>query len=284
MVALIAIVGYFLAGDNNRRAGLFSFSSLPQLAVIEISGPIMGSDKILTLLSDMESDPQVKAVVVRIESPGGAVGSSQEIYRAIRGMSKPVVASLGNVAASGGYYIAAACDKIVCNPGTITGSIGVITTLPNLEELLNKLGIKFQTMASGPLKGAGQSDRPLNQRERAMFEGLVKELYRQFVEDVAKGRSMEIEEVMALADGGIFSGTQAVDNGLADYLGNFNDALSLAAGEAGLSQIPEIIYPQREESIWHTLGLSGLSGLANQMLGLWFDQSLPRYMLPLEAD
>lgn len=280
MIALVVIAAWVLGAGQ----GSSVFGQDVKLGVVEVNGPIMESAEIINALATLENDPSVKAVVLRIDSPGGAVGASQEIYRSVRNMSKPVVASMGNMAASGGYYIAAACDEIVCNPGTITGSIGVITTLPNLESLLDKLGIKFQTLSSGPLKGAGQSDRALNNQEKAMFEGLIKDLHAQFVSDVALGRDMEFDEVMALADGRIYSGRQALDNGLADMLGDYQDALRLAANKAGLPQVPDIIIrPQDKDDFWQMLGSQGAraaQAVLKDMLLFVYNNSLPRFIMP----
>ncbi len=286
MIALVVLLAYIFGsqGSPASRAGLTPWGAPAQLGVVEVTGPILDATSILKALETLQNNQQVKAIVVRIESPGGAVGASQEIYRAIQGIPKPVVASMGNIAASGGYYIAAACDVIVCNPGTLTGSIGVITTLPNLEALFDKLGIKFQTLTSGAMKGAGQSDRPLTPQEKAMFQALIADLHSQFVNDVAKGRNMEVARVGALADGRVFTGQQALANGLVDVLGNYNDALKLAAEKAGLQQVPEIIRPQDEGGFWQLLAAKPAESLWRQFIAILFDNSIPRYMLPLRAE
>jgi protease-4 len=282
VITLISAAAFLLVAPRSEG----SFSLMPafdRLGVVSITGPIMDSTDIINALAELEEDYQVKAVVVRIDSPGGAVGASQEIYHAIRDMKKPVVASLGNTAASGGYYIAAACDVIVGNPGTITGSIGVISVFPNLEELFATLGIKFQTLSSGPLKGAGHSDRPLNPAEHAMFEVLISDIHRQFVEDVASARSMDKSRVLALADGRIFTGRQALENNLIDELGNYHDALRAAALKAGLPKVPELFFPQDRGGLWERFASQSAHAIWRQCVNLIFTHSLPNLILPLPS-
>jgi protease-4 len=282
VITLISTAAFLLVAP--RSEGSFSLTpSFERLGVVTVTGPIMNSTDIINALAELEDDYQVKAVVVRIDSPGGAVGASQEIYRAIQDMKKPVVASLGNTAASGGYYIAAACDVIVGNPGTITGSIGVISVFPNLEELLATLGIKFQTLSSGPLKGAGHSDRALNQAEVEMFEVLIGDIHRQFVEDVASARSLDKDAVLALADGRIFTGRQALENKLIDELGNYHDALRVAARRAGLPKVPEQFFPQERGGFWKRLASQSAYAIWQQCVNLIFANSLPNLILPLPS-
>ncbi|MBU2567692.1 MAG: signal peptide peptidase SppA [Elusimicrobia bacterium] len=232
------------------------------IAVINISGPIrMGSrpraflsydsEAILRRLRNTSSRKDVKAIVLRINSPGGSVAAVQEIYSEVMKIraekKKPVVASFGDVAASGGYYIASACDKIVANPGTITGSIGVLLELGNVQELFKKIGVRMETIKSGKHKDTGSMFRELSVDERKMFQELVNEAFNQFINDIVRGRGMQREKVEALADGRIYTGSQAVQNGLVDKLGNDQTAIETAKELAGISGEPRII---GEYDVW----------------------------------
>ncbi|MGD9124888.1 MAG: S49 family peptidase [Desulfarculaceae bacterium] len=169
---------------------------------------------------------------------------------------------MGGVAASGGYYIAAPCTKIVASRGTITGSIGVITAIPNLEGLLDKIGIKVQTLKAGSLKGAGQINRALTEPERAMLQAALDDIHRQFIEDVAKARKLPKTKVAEIANGGIFTGRRAKQLGLVDELGNFQDAVRLAARLAGIKGRPQLVTPERESKSW-------LSRLFREQASAW---------------
>lgn len=225
------------------------FTSKEGVGIIELKGLIVSSEQILKQLTEFKNDPNVKAIVLRIDSPGGAVGASQEIYAEVKRTSevKPVVASMGSLGASGGYYAALGADTIFANPGTMTGSIGVIIKFPNLAGLYDKIGYKSEVIKSGPLKGIGSSDRALTEEERNLMQDVIKNVYNQFVGDVAEARSMPEEAVFKLADGRVFTGEQALDAGLIDKLGNFTDAITLAAGLGGLDTTePQLIYPRSE--------------------------------------
>lgn len=225
------------------------------IGVVNISGPITISQWPKKFLSyDAETvthrlrsylnRTDVKGVLVRINSPGGSVAASQEIYSEImrlRAAGKPVVASMGDVAASGGYYVASACNKIVADPGTMTGSIGVILEVGNVQELFRKIGVKVETIKSGAHKDSGSPFRELTLREREMFQNLVNEAYEQFVGAVADGRKMDREKVLALADGSIYTGSQALKEGLVDALGNDFEALNVLKQLAGIKGEPRIV-------------------------------------------
>lgn len=222
-----------------------------RIAVVRVEGVISGggedllsgtgarSDRLMDVLEQVRKDPAVKAVVLRINSPGGSAAASYEIGREvlrIREAGKRVVASLGDVAASGGYWVAAGADHIVTAPGTITGSIGVIMQTANLEELYRKLGILPVTIKSGRFKDIGSSTRPMTDEERALLQQLIDRTYREFVDHVAEGRKARLTraQVEAIADGRIVTGSQAVELGLADSVGNLKDAVARAAELAGL--------------------------------------------------
>ncbi len=220
-----------------------------RVGVIQVVGPIVSSDKTVREIVDFRKDSSIDAVVLRVDSPGGGVGPSQEIYTEVERLAavKPVVVSMGSVAASGGYYVAAPASQIVANPGTITGSIGVIMGFTNYEELLEKIGLKSRVIKSGKHKDIGSPIRPMTEADKAILQELIDDVHRQFVDAIAKGREMEVDSVLALADGRIFSGKQARDLGLVDKLGNFQDAVSLAATLAQIDGDPKLVYPPKEK-------------------------------------
>ena len=211
----------------------FRRKSKKRIARIVIDEAITSSTRISVLkaLKQIE-DREFPALILRIDSPGGTVGDSQEIYSAIKRLKEKgckVVASFGNISASGGVYIGVASDKIVANPGTITGSIGVIIRGNNLSELLNKIGIKFETVKSGIYKDILSPDKPLSSEGRELLQGLIDESYKQFTEAVAEGRDLPVEDVKKFADGRIFTGTQAKELGLVDEIGDEFIARELVA-------------------------------------------------------
>ncbi len=219
-----------------------------KVAVVEIRGVITDSTDVNRQLREYGERDDVKAIVLRIDSPGGSVGSSQEIYREVvrLGSKKKIVTSMGSVAASGGYYIAAASHKIVSNPGTITGSIGVIMEFTNVEDLLRKVGLKGRVIKSGEFKDIGSPIRELTGKERRILQEVVDDLHSQFVESVAEGRGMEKADIQKIADGRFFTGAKANELNLVDKMGNLEDAIELAASIAGMDKKPVVIYPKRE--------------------------------------
>lgn len=256
VLTTVLLFGVFLAGvlgllAVSERGGPFAFGG-DRVAVIEIEGLIVDPLPVVRELEEHRDDPSVRAVVVRIDSPGGVVGPSQEIYEAIRRVrakDKPVVASLGAVAASGGYYIAAAADRIVANPGTLTGSIGVIMHLAELEGLFKKIGVRYEVIKSGRYKDLGSFARRMTQDERRLLQDLLDDVHLQFVEAVAEGRGLDREAVLALADGRIFSGRQARGLQLVDALGGLQEAVELAAELGGIPGKPRVLYPRRPFSL-----------------------------------
>lgn len=203
---------------------------------------ITSSNYVLESLIKAGKDPSIKAIVLRINSPGGTVAASQEIYRAVikARKRKPVVITMGDVAASGGYYIASAGDAIFANPGTLTGSIGVITSYLNFYDLLNKIGIKGVVIKSGEYKDLGNPTRPLSEEERKILQTLLDETYSQFISDVAAGRNMSKQKIAAIAKGLIYTGSQAKKIGLVDYLGDYNKAVKYAQ-QLAKERFPELI-------------------------------------------
>ena len=226
-----------------------------KVAVVEVEGIITDPTSVNDELRYYGERADVKAVIIRINSPGGGVGPSQEIYSEIKRLreTKKVVASMGAVAASGGYYIAAAADKIVANPGTITGSIGVIIEFVNVEDLLKKIGLKGYTIKSGRFKDIGSPIKEMEPEEKELLQEVVNDVYGQFVEAVSSGRNIPREEVEKIADGRILSGAQAKKAGLVDSLGTLQDAITIGASLAGIKGKPVVIYPERRRGIWRVL-------------------------------
>lgn len=221
----------------------------PKIGVVELKGVIEDARPQLEALHDFAQDDSIKAIVVRVDSPGGAVGPAQEIHRAILRAreKKKVVASMGTLAASGGYYVSVAADAIVASAGTLTGSIGVISQFPYYGELVDWAKVDFTTIKSGALKDAGSPLRPMTEEERAYFQALVDEVHRQFVADVAKGRNLPEEKVREVADGRVLTGSQALELKLVDKIGNLYDAADEARALAGAEGAPRLVYPEKKD-------------------------------------
>lgn len=220
-----------------------------KIGIIKIEGTIVESESTIEKIVKYRKNEGIKAVILRINSPGGVVAPPQEIYQEVKKTSqeKPVVVSVESIAASGGYYIACAADLIVANPGTLVGSIGVMIPIENIEELLQKVGLKSRIIKSGKYKDIGSMTRPMTPEEEAILQELIDDTYNQFVDAVAEGRGMNREEVLKIADGRIFTGTQAIKLGLVDKLGNLQDAIEIAAGMVGIEGEPKVIYPKKEK-------------------------------------
>ena len=219
-----------------------------RVGIVKIEGTIVESEPIIDKIIKFRKSKRVKAIVLRINSPGGMVAPSQEIYQEIKKAckEKKVIVSMESVAASGGYYIACTADKIVANPGTLVGSIGVILQIENIEELLNKIGLRRKVVKSGKYKDIGSITRPMTEEEEAILQEFSDDIYNQFVDAVAEGRSMKREEVLKIADGRIFTGAQAIELGLVDRLGNLQDAISVAGEMVGIEGEPKVIYPKKK--------------------------------------
>jgi protease-4 len=228
------------------------FHGLPvgeRIGVVEINGMLSGSDPVVRQLVSFKKDDSIKAVILRVDSPGGAVAPSQEIHDEVIRVAakKPVVVSMASVAASGGYYVSIPAHRIVANPGTITGSIGVIMQLTNLEELYGKLGLKSLVVKSGEHKDIASPFRPMSSEDRKILQGVIDDIYDQFVSAVAEGRNLPVEKVRNLADGRIFTGRQAKEIGLVDELGGMQDAVGIAKDLAGISGEPKLVYPPKDK-------------------------------------
>ncbi len=227
-----------------------------KLAIVELEGLILESEPVVRELQEHQDNPSVRAMVLRINSPGGVVGPTQEIYAAVkrfRKAGKPVVASLGSVGASGGYYVAAAADRIYANPGSLTGSIGVVMQMTNVEGLLKKVGVEYVVVKSGRYKDIGNFARAMSPEERRILQALLDDVYNQFVDAVAQGRGLDRQAVLGFADGRIVSGQAAKEIGMVDALGGLEDAIEGAAQLAGLPKRPKLILPRRRFSLWNLL-------------------------------
>lgn len=264
-------------GDTHRAQG-------DRIGVIEIKGEITDAKKTLEDLKDFRDDDGIKAVVVRIDSPGGGVAPSQELYEALRKLreKKKVVASMGSLAASGGYYVACAADQIYADPGTLTGSIGVIMQVPNVTGLMQWAGVHMNTLAAGKMKDSLSPFRDLRPEERAYYEGVLEDVHEQFIEAVAQGRGLKVEEVRPLADGRVFTGRKAKELKLVDALGGMNDAVMAAAKLAGLKGEPELEYPQKPRRLLNQLLgedaqtlMHGLAKVASHPFGVGLEYKLP---------
>jgi protease IV len=243
----------FFIGGYGGKSGRFSFGD--RIGIVEIKGVIIQSSEIIEQIHQYVEDEGVKAIILRIDSPGGGVGPSQEIHREILRIKtkKKVITSMGSVAASGGYYIACASDLIVANPGTITGSIGVLMEFTNIEELFKKIGIKGVVLKSGEHKDMGSPLREMGPEEKKIIQGVIDDVHQQFVQAVSEGRKMNRTKVMEIADGRIVTGEQAKQMGLVDQLGNLQDAIDVVSKMVGVRGKPGILYPKKRFSLWELL-------------------------------
>jgi protease-4 len=220
-----------------------------KVALITVDGVILDSKEVIEQLEKYRTNPSVKAIVLRINSPGGGVAPSQEIHEEVlktrQADKKPIVASMGSVAASGGYYIASATDLIVANPGTITGSIGVILQVPNISGLMQKIGVKSVVVKSGLHKDLASPTREMTDAERQILQGMLDDVHGQFIDAVATGRRIDRKKVEIMADGRIFSGREAQSLGLVDQLGNLQDAIERAGAMAGIRGKPTVIQERK---------------------------------------
>jgi len=268
VISLLALALFFSSGTGPS----FSLSS-NQVAVIDLEGIIMDAKEFSQELKDFGGSPGVRAVVLRINSPGGGVAASQEMFEAVRKFRtethKRVVVSMASVAASGGYYVACAADKIYANPGSITGSIGVIAEWYNYADLLKWAKLQDVVFKSGEFKDTGSPSRPLTDAEKAYFQNLIENMFGQFIKDVAVSRKMSEGDVRKLADGRVFTGLEAKNNGLIDELGALQDAVAAAGKMAGIVGEPRIVTPPKKKiSIFDIL-----FGDARTVLGLNSDRS-----------
>jgi protease-4 len=235
-----------------------------KVAVIDVTGTISRTEAIIDQIHQYRDDQAIKAIVLRINSPGGSVAPVQEIYSELRKLEKPIVASMGSTAASGGYYIAAIADEILANPGTLTGSIGVIMQFTKLKGLYEKIGLEQQVIKSGKFKDTGSPVRDMTDEERELLQVTLDDVHNQFIDAVFEGRQEHLtrEEIVALADGRIFSGQQALEHKLVDQLGNLPDAIDRAGELGGISGKPKVVRTKRKTSMLErVLGSTGKENL-----------------------
>lgn len=249
----VLLAGFLLALLANVLLPDLDLGGEDRIALVRVEGVILDAQQTVSDLKKFGDSPSVKAIVLRIDSPGGGVVPSQEIHDAVLRVrhknNKAVVASMGSVAASGGYYIAAATDRIIANPGTLTGSIGVIMELANLEGLLKKIGVQSVVVKSGRHKDLGSPFRQMSPDDRRILQAVMDDVHGQFITAVAEGRALDVSEVQPLADGRVFTGRQAKDARLVDELGDLEDAIRLAADLAGIEGEPKVVEPKKRFSI-----------------------------------
>ena len=278
-VLVVFVAAFFYAYLSGGDARALSLLAGDGVGILQVDGAINDSRDVLTELRRFRDAPWIKAIVLRIDSPGGAVAPTQEIFDELQKVrnKKPLIASMGGMATSGGYYIASACEKIVANPGTMTGSIGVIMQLNNVEELMKKIGVKGQNIKSGANKDIGSPFQALSPEGQKILQSLVDNVHGQFVSAVANGRGMDETVVKKLADGRVYSGAQAKDLGLVDELGNLEYAVDLAAKRVGLEESPVVYYSRLEQERWWDklfFSLTGRQWTGSDRPGLRYEWSL----------
>jgi protease-4 len=261
MIALLTLMAFIGLSDEG---SLFLTGMGDRVAIVDVHGVIENSAEVVRQLRKYAKDSSVPVVVLHINSPGGGAAASQEIYEEVNKLredGKKVVASMGSVAASGGYYVACAADTIIANPATLTGSIGVIFQFPVAEELFKKIGVKFEVVKRGEIKDIGSMNRSMTERERESLQSVVDDTYNQFVDVVTQSREMEREEVVKIADGSIFTGKQAKELGLVDELGNLQDAIGIAGEMVGMEEYPKTVKERKKKISWFDVLTQRMSDL-----------------------
>lgn len=261
LLVVLLIVFLCFVALSAAIAMLWEFEAGEKVALVYVEGPIFSSRLKVQEIKEYGKDDSIKAIILRVDSPGGAVAPSQEIYNEVKrvGMIKPVIVSMGTVAASGGYYISAPAKRIIANPGTLTGSIGVIMEIPNVEGLMDKVGVKTEVIKSGKHKDMGSSMKKLDPKDRKILQDIINDVYGQFLSDVASSRKMDIEMLRKMADGRVYTGKQALELGLVDELGGLEDAIRITSELAGIDGEPRIVTRKEKTSILDTLQ-SSISG------------------------
>lgn len=262
MVAAMVVLGVILAVSGNS-------SGRGEVAIVPIDGMIVKPDRFVRQMEELRKDRTVKAVVLRIDSPGGAVAAGQEMTDEVLKVAKdkPVVTSMGNVAASAGYYIAAASQYVVANPGTITASIGVRMEHAEVDKLLHTLGIKIENLKSGALKDIGTYDRPMTAEERAVLEDMLREMHEQFIASVAENRKLSVDDIRKLADGRPMTGSDALKHKLIDALGGEQDAIAKAGELAGITGVPTVRRLKAGPPWWEELLFDSMTEIARSAMG-----------------
>jgi len=248
LFVMILALASFLSGGG-RKSSPLNVVGGGNVALVKIEGLLVTSETVVDELNDYAEDDSIKAIVLRIDSPGGGVVASQEIHNAVRNAKKEgkkIVASMGSVAASGGYYVAAAADKIVANPGTLTGSIGVKMEFASVEKLLEKIGVKGMVVKAGEYKDMGSPFRDMTEPEKKLLQEVIDDVHGQFIDAVAEGRGLPVADVKAIADGRIFTGRQAMSLKLVDQMGDLADSIRLAGTLAGIKGKPRIVEKKKK--------------------------------------
>ena len=246
---LIAVL-IFAVGTEESEYDLSGHGA--KVAVVNLTGTIISPREIVSTLQTLAKNKSVKAILLRVDSPGGGVAASQEIFEeveSIRDSVKPIVVSMGSLAASGGYYVSCGATRIVANPGTITGSIGVIAMFPNYAKLMGKLGLQMDVIKSGKYKDSGSPFRQMTEQDKKYFQGVVEDSYDQFLNAVAKERKLPIDKLKKFADGRVFTGAQALKLGLVDTLGSFEDAIKIAAKLGGIRGEPVVVEAKKPRTL-----------------------------------
>jgi protease IV len=275
-VVMIFIFSLFSESDTED----VSNGSGGTIALVELKEPIVESEGIVRQFKRYRHDPQVKAIVLRIDSPGGGVAASQEIYEEVkktRDSGKLVVVSMGAVAASGGYYVAVGANRIVANPGSVTGSIGVISQFLQYDNLMNKIGISSETIKSGALKDAGSPFRKMTESDKKYFQEMVNDIYDQFVTTVSVERKLDKAFVKKLADGRVYTGRKAYELKLIDTLGTYEDAISIAASMANISGSPHLIKERKKEKLSDMI-FGSVDGKIDRMVQKIFSKPIVQYL------
>lgn len=273
LVAALFVVGIALLFKSVLGESETRYSGKNGVGLVEVKGMIIDSKETIRQLRYFLKKDDIKAVVLRVDSPGGVVAPSQEIYEEVKKFAskKSIIVSMGSLAASGGYYLSAPATMIYANPGTITASIGVIIKLSNIEALMDKIGIKATVIKTGKFKDSGSPARPLTEEDRAMFQGVIDSTHNQFIKAVALGRRLPEDEVRKIADGRILSGEQALGLKLVDRLGTLQDALEEAGKRAGISGEPEVVLPPKKKVNYLDLLSEGVEekfdGALNKVVG-----------------
>jgi protease IV len=271
LLSVIGVAFFFLVyGMSSVKGDKATFIAKDRIGVVPVKGVILDSRPVNEVLEKFSKDDSIKAIILPIDTPGGGVGPSQEIFdkvRSVRKKGKTVVASMGSMATSGGYYVACASEKIVANPGSLTGSIGVIMHFTNVEDLFKKVGLRASVIKSGRYKDAGSPFRDMTKEERDLLQALIDDVHEQFVEAVSGSRTLDKEKVKEIADGRIFTGRQALGLKLIDELGDLDRAAEVAATLAQLDGKPELVYPREERrSVWRYMMEEMVSVLKREMV------------------
>ena len=274
IVIILSIIGSFL----NK---IIKNKNIVNIGIVDIEGTILESREIVETLNDFNKNNDINGIIVRINSPGGAVAPSQEIFEAVNKISledkKPIIASISSTGASGGYYIAIGADKIMANSGSIVGSIGVIISFPIAKSLLDKVGLKFETFASGEYKDSGSPYRDVNLNDQDYFKEIVNDMHNQFITEVSKQRNISIKKIEALSNGKIYTGKMAYENNLIDTLGTFEDALILTKNMSNIKGKINLIYPDKDEPFLYDLIGMNTSDLFNYVKNKFY--KMPLYIM-----